>query len=139
MMCERMDIDVWEVIDAAATKPFGFMPFYRGPVSAATASRSTRCTSRGRPAERLQGAVHQLASEVNGAMPRHVVRRTMDALNGQRKPLNGARVLVLGVTYKRDVGGPPREPRAGNPGPPAAAAPWWATTTRSAPSLTPGR
>jgi UDP-N-acetyl-D-glucosamine dehydrogenase len=83
MMCSHMGIDVWEVIGAAATKPFGFMPFYPGPG--------------------LGGHCIQLAQKVNGEMPQFVARRAMELLNDAGKPLRGSRVHLLGVTYKRDI------------------------------------
>jgi UDP-N-acetyl-D-glucosamine dehydrogenase len=104
LMCQHLDVDVWEVIDAAATKPFGFMAHYPGPgIGGHCIPLDPLYLSWKARLNGFEARFISLASEVNGAMPRHVVRRTMEALNGQRKPLNGARVLVLGVTYKRDV------------------------------------
>jgi UDP-N-acetyl-D-glucosamine dehydrogenase len=104
MLCDRMDVDVWEVIQAASTKPFGFMPFYPGP------GLGGHCipidpfylTWKAREFE-FQTKFIELAGEVNTAMPRYVVERTMEALNTHKKSLNGARVLVLGAAYKKDV------------------------------------
>ncbi len=104
LLCERMGLDVWEVIDAAATKPFGFMPFYPGP------GLGGHCipidpfylTWKAREFE-LQTRFIELAGEVNAGMPRHVVQRLMDGLNDQKKSLSGAKVLVLGAAYKKDV------------------------------------
>src|ERR687898_1504806 len=103
-LCERMDIDVWEVIEAAATKPFGFMSFQPGP------GLGGHCipidpfylTWKARQYE-FQTKFIELAGEVNVAMPYYVVSRTMEALNQHRKSLNGAKVLVLGAAYKKDV------------------------------------
>jgi UDP-N-acetyl-D-glucosamine dehydrogenase len=88
LMCHRMNLDVWEVIDAAKTKPFGFMPFYPG-----WKARQFNFEAR----------FIELAGVVNGSMPEFVVQRIIDALNSQRKSLNGSRVHIIGVAYKRDV------------------------------------
>lgn len=104
MLCDRMGVDVWEVIDAAATKPFGFMPFTPGP------GLGGHCipidpfylTWKARQFE-FQTKFIELAGEVNTQMPHYVVQRTMEALNGRRKSLNGASLLVLGAAYKKDV------------------------------------
>jgi UDP-N-acetyl-D-glucosamine dehydrogenase len=104
MLCDRMGLDVWEVIDAAATKPFGFMPFYPGP------GLGGHCipidpfylTWKAREFE-FQTRFIELAGEVNVSMPYYVVQRTMEGLNRHHKSLNGSRVLVLGAAYKKDV------------------------------------
>jgi UDP-N-acetyl-D-glucosamine dehydrogenase len=104
LLCERMKIDVWEVIDAAATKPFGYMPFHPGP------GLGGHCipidpfylTWKAREFE-FQTRFIELAGEINTAMPYHVVERTMDALNEQGKALRGATVLVIGLAYKKNV------------------------------------
>ncbi len=104
MLCDRMDIDVWEVIQAAATKPFGFMPFFPGP------GLGGHCipidpfylTWKAREYE-FHTKFIELAGEVNQQMPYYVVQRTMEALNKNRKTLNGARVLCLGAAYKKDI------------------------------------
>ena len=104
MLSLRMGIDIWEVIDAASTKPFGFMPFYPGP------GLGGHCI----PVDPyyLTWKAHEydfstrfieLAGEVNTAMPYHVVDAVAGALNDHRKSLKGAKVLVLGVAYKKDV------------------------------------
>ena len=104
LMCHRMDIDVWEVIEAAKTKPFGFMPFYPGPglgghcIPIDPYYLSWKARQSG-----FEARFIELAGNINGAMPEYVVQRTADALNTQRKALNGARVHVFGVAYKRDV------------------------------------
>jgi UDP-N-acetyl-D-glucosamine dehydrogenase len=104
LMCDRLDIDVWEVIDAAATKPFGFMKFTPGPglgghcipIDPLYLSWKLRA---------LKYTAHfiELASEINTSMPRHVVGKVQDALNLLGKALNGSQVLVLGVAYKPDI------------------------------------
>ncbi|MBI3185163.1 MAG: nucleotide sugar dehydrogenase [Myxococcales bacterium] len=104
MLCDRMGIDVWEVIQAASTKPFGFMTFQPGP------GLGGHCipidpfylTWKAREFE-FPTKFIELAGEVNTQMPHYVVQRTMEALNRQRKSLNGARLLVLGAAYKKDV------------------------------------
>ncbi len=106
LMCERLGIDVWEVIAAAATKPFGFMPFYPGPglgghcIPIVPHYLAWKLKTLGYEARFIA-----LADEINSAMPAHVVSLVADALNDAEppKPLRGARVLVLGVTYKPDV------------------------------------
>jgi UDP-N-acetyl-D-glucosamine dehydrogenase len=104
LMCNTMDIDVWEVIDAAATKPFGFMPFYPGPglgghcIPIDPFYLSWKARQNG-----FEARFIELAGQVNGAMPLYVVQKTMDALNERRKSLNGSKILLLGVTYKADI------------------------------------
>jgi UDP-N-acetyl-D-glucosamine dehydrogenase len=99
-----MDIDVWEVIDAAKTKPFGFMPFYPGPglgghcIPIDPYYLSWKAKQSG-----FEARFIELAGHVNSAMPEYVVTRTAEALNSARKPVSGSRVHVLGVAYKRDV------------------------------------
>ena len=104
LLCERMNIDLWEVIDAAKTKPFGFMPFYPGP------GLGGHCipidpfylTWKAREFE-FNTRFIELAGEINWQMPHHVVERTMDALNRQGKALKGANVLILGLAYKKNI------------------------------------
>ncbi|MGH9345657.1 MAG: nucleotide sugar dehydrogenase [Vicinamibacterales bacterium] len=104
LMCDRMSIDVWEVVRAAATKPFGFMPFYPGPglgghcIPIDPFYLSWKARQSG-----FEARFIELAGMVNGAMPHYVTSLVADALNAVRKPLNGSRVLVAGVAYKRDV------------------------------------
>ena len=104
LMCERLGVDVWEVIDAAATKPFGFMKFSPGPglgghcIPIDPLYLSWKLHSLNYTARFIE-----LASEINTGMPRFVISKVQDALNGQQKPLNGSDVLVLGVSYKPDI------------------------------------
>jgi UDP-N-acetyl-D-glucosamine dehydrogenase len=104
MMCSRMRIDVWEVIDAARTKPFGFMPFYPGPglgghcIPIDPFYLSWKAKQSGFDARFIE-----LAGHVNGAMPHMVVELITEALNTRSKSVRGASILVLGVTYKRDI------------------------------------
>jgi UDP-N-acetyl-D-glucosamine dehydrogenase len=104
LMCDRLKIDVWEVIEAAATKPFGFMPFYPGP------GLGGHCI----PVDPYylawklktldyKARFIELAAEINTSMPWYVVSKVADALNEQRKSVYGANILVLGVTYKRNT------------------------------------
>ncbi|MFN7646219.1 MAG: nucleotide sugar dehydrogenase [Acidobacteriota bacterium] len=104
LLCEGMGIDVWEVIDAAATKPFGFMPFYPGPglgghcipIDPYYLSWKTRQTG-------MEARFIELAGAINGQMPHFVAEKIQNALNDRSKPLRGARVLVMGVAYKRNI------------------------------------
>ena len=104
LMCGRLGVDVWEVIDAAASKPFGFMPFYPGPglgghcIPIDPFYLSWKAKQNG-----FEPRFIELAGEVNSAMPEYVVTRIADALNEREKSVRGSRVLVLGVTYKRDI------------------------------------
>jgi UDP-N-acetyl-D-glucosamine dehydrogenase len=104
MLCLRMDIDIWEVIRAASTKPFGFQPFYPGPglgghcipVDPFYLSWKAREFD-------FHTRFIELAGEINSAMPYNVVDAVTAALNRHKKSLNGSKVLVLGVAYKRDI------------------------------------
>jgi UDP-N-acetyl-D-glucosamine dehydrogenase len=104
MMCDRMGINIWEVIDAAATKPFGFMPFYPGPglgghcIPIDPFYLSWKSKQAG-----IEARFIELAGYVNGQMPHFVVDKVQNALNEARKPLRGSHVHVLGVAYKRDI------------------------------------
>lgn len=104
MMCNRMDINVWEVIDAAATKPFGFMPFYPGPglgghcIPIDPFYLSWKAKQSGFDARFIE-----LAGVINGDMPGYVVVRVSEALNERKKCLNGSKILVMGVSYKKDI------------------------------------
>ena len=104
LMSRKMDIDVWEVIDAAKTKPFGFMPFYPGPglgghcIPIDPFYLSWKARQSG-----FECRFIELAGQVNGSMPEYVVMRVDDALNSVKKPINGARVHLFGIAYKRDV------------------------------------
>jgi UDP-N-acetyl-D-glucosamine dehydrogenase len=104
LMCDKLGINVWEVIDAAKTKPFGFMPFYPGPglgghcIPIDPFYLSWKAKQSG-----FEARFIELAGQVNGSMPHFVVDKIGEALNGARKSINGSRVLVVGVTYKRDI------------------------------------
>jgi UDP-N-acetyl-D-glucosamine dehydrogenase len=104
LMCERLGIDVWEVIEAASSKPFGFMPFYPGPglgghcipIDPFYLSWKLKTLD-------YRARFIELAGEVNSAMPEHVCSRIADALNERCRSVKGSRILVLGVTYKKDI------------------------------------
>lgn len=104
VMCDKLKLDVWEIIEAAATKPFGFMPFYPGPgLGGHCIPIDPHYLSWKLKTLNYNARFIELASEINGSMPYYVVNKVADALNMQRKALNGSRVLVLGVAYKPDV------------------------------------
>jgi len=104
LMCDRMGINVWEVIDAAATKPFGFMPFYPGPglgghcipIDPFYLSWKTKQAG-------IEARFIELAGYINGQMPHFVVDKIQNALNDHTKPLKGSHIHVLGVAYKKDI------------------------------------
>jgi len=104
LLCERLGIDTWEVIDAAATKPFGFMPFYPGPglgghcIPVDPFYLSWKARSAG-----FEARFIELAGQVNGKMPEHVVRRVVQSLNQRKRGVNGSRILVLGAAYKANI------------------------------------
>src|SRR6266478_2095693 len=104
LLCLRMGIDIWEVIDAASTKPFGFHPFYPGPGLGGHCIPVDPYYLSWKAKEwDFQTRFIELAGEINTSMPYHVVSSISTALNSARKPLNGSRVLVLGVAYKKDI------------------------------------
>jgi UDP-N-acetyl-D-glucosamine dehydrogenase len=104
LMCDRLGVDVWEVIDAAASKPFGFMPFYPGPglgghcipIDPIYLSWKLKTLN-------YRARFIELAGEINSEMPEYVCSKVADALNDREKSVKGSRVLILGVTYKRDI------------------------------------
>ena len=104
LMSHRMNIDVWEVIDAAKTKPFGFMPFYPGPglgghcIPIDPFYLSWKAKQSG-----FECRFIELAGHVNGSMPEYVVERISEALNTKKKAINGARIHLFGIAYKKDV------------------------------------
>lgn len=104
IICDKLRVDVWEVINAAKSKPFGFMPFYPGPglgghcIPVDPLYLSWKMKTINYTAQFIE-----LASEINASMPRYVVDKAALALNSVRKSVNGSRILVLGVAYKRDV------------------------------------
>ncbi|HVL68574.1 MAG TPA: nucleotide sugar dehydrogenase [Vicinamibacterales bacterium] len=104
LMCDRMNIDVWEVVEAAKTKPFGFMAFYPGPglgghcIPIDPFYLSWKAKQSG-----FDPRFIELAGHINGGMPHYVVDKIADALNTKRKAVNGAKILIVGVAYKRDI------------------------------------
>lgn len=104
MLCDRMDIDIWEVIDASSTKPFGFMPFYPGPglgghcipIDPFYLSWKARQFD-------FSTRFIELAGEINTNMPYYIINKVAEALNTESKAIKGSKVLVLGVAYKKDV------------------------------------
>jgi len=103
-LCYALGIDTWEVIRAAATKPFGFMPFYPGPgIGGHCIPLDPHYLSWKARQHGFDSRFIGLAEEVNSRMPEHVVTLVSDGLNDERKALKGARVLLLGVAYKRDI------------------------------------
>ena len=104
IMCERLGVDVWEVIDAAATKPFGFMKFTPGPgLGGHCIPIDPLYLSWKMKSFHYNARFIELASEINTNMPHYVVSRVMEALNDRDKPLKGSRILVLGAAYKPDI------------------------------------
>ena len=104
IMCERLGVDVWEVIDAAATKPFGFMKFTPGPgLGGHCIPIDPLYLSWKMKSFQYNARFIELASEINTNMPRYVVSRVLDAMNDRGKILKGSKVLVLGVAYKPDI------------------------------------
>lgn len=104
IMCERLGVDVWEVIDAAATKPFGFMKFTPGPgLGGHCIPIDPLYLSWKMKAFNYNARFIELASEINTNMPRYVVSRVLEAMNDRGKTLKGSKILVLGVAYKPDI------------------------------------
>jgi UDP-N-acetyl-D-glucosamine dehydrogenase len=104
LLCEKMGISVWEVIDAAATKPFGYMPFYPGPgIGGHCIPLDPYYLANKAREYDFHTRFIELAADINENMPYYVVSRIMEALNNKGKSLKNARVLVLGVAYKKDV------------------------------------
>lgn len=104
LMCSRMNIDVWEIIDAAATKPFGFMPFYPGPglgghcIPIDPYYLSWKTKEAG-----FEARFIELAGYINGHMPEFVIEKIQNALNDATKPIRGSHIHIMGVAYKRDI------------------------------------
>ncbi len=104
LMCDRMGINVWEVIEAAATKPFGFMPFYPGPglgghcIPIDPFYLSWKSKQAG-----IEARFIELAGYINGQMPHFVVDKVQNALNDHTKPLKGSHIHILGMAYKKDI------------------------------------
>ncbi len=104
LMCDRLKVNVWEVIDAASTKPFGFMPFYPGPgLGGHCIPVDPHYLSWKLRALNYKARFIELAEDINMDMPYHVANRVAEGLNLQKKPVNGSEILILGVAYKKDV------------------------------------
>ncbi len=104
IMCHKLGLDTWEVIEAAATKPFGFMPFYPGPgLGGHCIPVDPHYLSWKLKTLEYNARFIELAGEVNSHMPLVVVERVVDVLNGRKKAVNGSRILVLGVAYKKNI------------------------------------
>ncbi len=104
LMCDRLEIDIWNVIGAAATKPFGFTPFYPGPgIGGHCIPLDPLYLSWKAKAVDFYNRFIELATDINGNMPRFVISKLQDLLNGQEKALKGSRVMILGMAYKRDI------------------------------------
>ena len=122
LMCDRMNINVWEVVDAAKTKPFGFMAFYPGPglgghcIPIDPFYLSWKAKQTG-----FDPRFIELAGHINAGMPHYVVDKVGEALNKRRKSVNGSKVLIAGVAYKRDIDDMRESPAHGRHGPAACA------------------
>jgi UDP-N-acetyl-D-glucosamine dehydrogenase len=104
VLCNRMGIDVWEVIDAAATKPYGFMAFYPGPGLGGHCIPIDPFYLTWKAREyNYHTKLIELAGEINNAMPEFVIERSMKILNTDKKAINGSKIVVLGVAYKKDI------------------------------------
>ena len=104
LLCEKMKIDIWEVIEAAKTKPFGYMPFYPGPgLGGHCIPLDPFYLSWKAKEYDFTTRFIELAGDINDAMPYHVVERAMELLNTKGKALNGSKVMLLGMAYKRDI------------------------------------
>ena len=104
LMCDNLGVNIWEVIDAAKTKPYGFMPFYPGPgvgghcIPIDPIYLSWKARMHG-----FEARFIDLASQVNAEMPHYTIRKVVEALNEYGKPLKCSKILVVGVAYKKDV------------------------------------
>src|SRR6202522_3713966 len=104
LLCLRMGIDIWEVIGAASTKPFGFHPFYPGPGLGGHCIPVDPFYLSWKAKEfDFHTRFIELAGEINNNMPYHVIASVSGALNGHKKSMNGSRILILGVAYKKDI------------------------------------
>ncbi len=104
LMCNKLGIDVWEIIEAAATKPFGFLPFYPGPgLGGHCIPIDPLYLSWKLRALKYNAKFIELASEINASMPMHVIQKISDALNEEKKSVKGSKILVLGAAYKKDI------------------------------------
>ena len=110
-LCDRMGIDLWEVIDAAATKPFGFMPFYPGPGVGGHCIPVDPYYLAWKAREYdFYTKFIELAAETNASMPFYTVRKVTEALNRVGRSIKAAKILILGVAFKRDIDDPRNSP-----------------------------
>lgn len=104
VMCDKLGVNVWEVIEAAATKPFGFMPFYPGPgLGGHCIPIDPYYLAWKMKTLNYNARFIELAGEINASMPEYVVNKVVDALNNLEKSVKGSRILLLGIAYKRDI------------------------------------
>lgn len=104
LMCNRLELNVWEIIDAAASKPFGYIPFYPGPgIGGHCIPLDPHYLSWKLKTLNFYSRFIELAGEMNSRMPEYVVQRIVDSLNDQGKPIRNAKILIVGVAYKKDV------------------------------------
>ena len=104
LLCDKMGVSVWEIIDAAKTKPFGFMPFYPGPgVGGHCISTDPHYLSWKARTYGFETRFIELAEETNSYMPHYVVDKITGGLNTRKKALKGSKVLIVGITYKKDI------------------------------------
>jgi len=105
LLCDKMKIDIWEVIKAAKTKPYGFMPFYPGPGIGGHCIKVDPFYLSWKAKEyNFYARFIELAGQINSQMPHYVVTKTIFALNKSKKAINGSKILVWGVSYKKDIG-----------------------------------
>jgi len=111
ILCKKMDIDIWEVIESASTKPYGFMPFYPGPGLGGHCIPIDPFYLSWKAREYdFDVRFIELAGEINDSMPKYVVQLVMEALNKDKKSVNGSKVLIIGVAYKPNVADPRESP-----------------------------
>lgn len=111
LMCHRLGLDVWEILDAAASKPFGFMPFYPGPgIGGHCIPLDPHYLGWKMKTLNFEPRFIDLAGVINSSMPEHVVKRTAELLNLKNLPLKGSRILVVGMAYKPDIADPRESP-----------------------------
>lgn len=111
LMCHRLGIDVWEILDAAASKPFGFMPFYPGPgIGGHCIPLDPHYLGWKMKTLNFEPRFIDLAGVINSSMPEYVVRRTSELLNLKNLPIKGSRILVVGMAYKPDIADPRESP-----------------------------
>jgi UDP-N-acetyl-D-glucosamine dehydrogenase len=104
IVCDKLGVNVWEVIDAAATKPFGYMKFTPGPgIGGHCIPLDPHYLAWKMRMLNYKTRFIDLASEINSEMPEYVVRKVARALNTDRKPVNGSHILILGIAYKKDI------------------------------------